>query len=128
MTLKKLSPDLIVDAIEPCLALWDGLGFARSFEMPEGERLGFVILTKDNIEVMYQTRASIGGDIPALAGQAFQASLYIEADDLDAVERALGDAPRVIPRRTTEYGMEEVWVRDAAGNAVGFARPTGAGT
>ena len=126
--MKKLSPVLIVDAIEPCLPLWDALGFARSFEMPDGDTIGFVILTKDNVEVMYQTRASVGTDLPALASQMFQASLYIETDDLDAVEKAAANAPRVIPRRTTEYGMEEVWIRDGAGNVIGFARPTGTGS
>ncbi len=63
---RKLSPVLIVDAIEPCLACWtDRLGFATLVEVPEGSRLGFVILAKDGVEVMYQSRDSVRSDVPA---------------------------------------------------------------
>jgi hypothetical protein len=54
--IKKLTPVLMVDAIEPCLPLWvDRLGWNKTVEVPEGDRLGFVILEKDGAEVMYQT-------------------------------------------------------------------------
>lgn len=125
--MKKLSPVLVVDAIEPCLPFWEALGFTRSFEMAEGAGIGFVMLSKDEVTVMYQTRASVKADIAPLAGERFLADLYIEVDDLDAIERALPKAPRVIPRRTTDYGAEEVWLRDPAGNVVGFSRSTGGG-
>jgi hypothetical protein len=127
MTMQKLAPVLVVDAIEPCLPFWEALGFTRAVEAPEGDGLGFVILAKDDVTVMYQSRSSVKGDIPALAGERFLADLYIEVDDLDAIERALPKASRVIPRRTTDYGAEEVWLRDPAGNVVGFSRSTGGG-
>ena len=31
-TLKKLTPLMMVDAIEPCLGFWERLGFARTVE------------------------------------------------------------------------------------------------
>jgi uncharacterized glyoxalase superfamily protein PhnB len=120
--MKKLTPVLMVDDIEPVLPFWKRLAFQVTTEVPEGERLGFVILAKDGVEVMYQTRASIGNDIPALAerptGAAF---LFIEVDDVAAVEKAIATAP-LMPRRTTFYGADELIVEDPAGNAVTFAQ------
>ena len=58
-TMKKLTPVIMVDAIEPCIPFWERLGFAKTAEVPEGDRLGFVILVKDSVEVMYQTHESV---------------------------------------------------------------------
>lgn len=126
ITLTKLSPVLIVDAIEPCLPFWlERLGFAKTTEVPEGNRLGFVILTKDKIEVMYQSRESVGKDVPALAGTpAGGTMLYIEVGDVGAVERALAGLEMVVPRRQTFYGSDEIGVREPGGNMVMFAQPS----
>ena len=128
-TVRRLSPVLLVDAIEPCLAFWtDRLGFARTAEVPHGDALGFVILEKDGIEIMYQTRASAAEDIPALAGAAGGPAggpaLFIEVSDVAAAERALDGADIVVPRRTTFYGMDEVGAREPGGTVVVFAQKT----
>ena len=71
---------------------------------------------------MLQTRANLAHDIPAFAEQPFgPAVVYLEVDDLDAIERSLGDAPRVVPRRKTSYGADEIWVREPGGHIVGLA-------
>src|ERR1700693_6367430 len=62
--IKKLTPVLMVDAIEPVLPLWDALGCTRAAEVPHGDRLGFVILQTDAVEVMYQTFDSVRADEP----------------------------------------------------------------
>lgn len=122
----KLTPVLIVDAIEPCLAFWvDRLGFAATVTVPHGDRLGFVILVKDGAEVMYQTRASVADDAPATLDPngGHSAGLFVEVPDLDAVSRALDGVPLIIPRRTTFYGMDEIGVRAPGGHVVVFAQP-----
>jgi uncharacterized glyoxalase superfamily protein PhnB len=129
--MRKLSPLLTVEAIEPCLSFWvERLGFAKTVEVPEGSSLGFVILAKDGVEIMYQSRASVEKDIPALARGASKAlpamGLFIEVSDVDEVERALAGIDPVIPRRRTFYGMDEVVVRDPGGYVVVFAQPVGA--
>jgi uncharacterized glyoxalase superfamily protein PhnB len=128
--MRKLSPLLTVDAVEPCLPFWvDRLGFAKTVEVPDGNSLGFAILAKDGVEIMYQSRASVEKDIPPLAKSASAAlpamGLFIEVSDIDAVERALEGIAHVIPRRRTFYGMEEIVVRDPGGYVVVFAQPTG---
>lgn len=121
--MKKLSPVLIVEAIEPCLGFWTKLGFAVVVEVPDGDRLGFVLLTSGSVEVMYQTRQSIAKDLPALSGIPVGATtLYLEVDDLDTVEPQLDGAPVVHARRKTFYGATEIAVREPAGNAVIFSQ------
>jgi uncharacterized glyoxalase superfamily protein PhnB len=122
--MKKLTPVLYVEEIEPVLAFWvDRLGFEKTTEVPEGDRLGFVILRRGDVEVMYQTRASVQADVPELAETPMRGSLlFMEVEDLDEVDRALQGIEPVVPRRTTFYGADELIVREPAGNVVTFAR------
>ena len=121
-TLKKITPVLMVEAIEPCLLFWDKLGFTKVVEVPHGEVLGFVILVKDGVELMYQTRASVEDDVATVAASPMGGTmLFIEVDDLAAVITEVGGAPVTFPRRTTFYGMDEVGVREPGGNPVTFA-------
>jgi hypothetical protein len=125
MIMKKITPVLMVDAIEPCLAFWERLGFENVAQVPHGDRLGFVILVKNEVELMYQSRASVAEDVPGLAVAPMGGSmLFIEVNELDAAIALLGDAPVTFPRRTTFYGMDEIGVREPGGNAVTFAEKT----
>lgn len=121
--MKRLTPVLPVERIEPVLDFWEArLGFERTTEVPEGDRLGFVILEREGVQVMYQTYASIANDVPELAGTPPGGTLlFIEVDDLDAVEAALEGIEPVHPRRTTFYGADELIVREPGGHVVTFA-------
>jgi uncharacterized glyoxalase superfamily protein PhnB len=120
--MKKLTPNLIVDSIEASLPFWvDRLGFTRQTEVPEGDRLGFVILTRGPVELMLQSRASVQKDVAPLADGPYRSALYLEVDDLAPIRAALAGWPLVVPERTTFYGARELIVRDPAGNAVSFA-------
>lgn len=121
--IKKLTPLLYVEEIEPCLSFWEKVGFQKTVEVPHGDKLGFVILVNGDIELMYQTRASVSEDIPPLGQSPMRGSfLFIEVADLDAVERALGAIEPVVPRRKTFYGADELIVKEPAGNTVTFAQ------
>ncbi len=125
-TVKKLTPVLMVDAIEPCLELWVArLGWTKTAEVPEGDRLGFVILARDGVEVMYQTWESVEKDVGHAhpRAQGTSVGLFIEVSDLDDVERRLDGVTIVVPRRRTFYGMDEVGVAEAGGHTVVFAQP-----
>ena len=66
--MNKLTPNLIVEGIEACLPFWtERLGFERTVEVPQGERLGFVILKRGPVEVMLQSRASLATDVAPIA-------------------------------------------------------------
>jgi hypothetical protein len=122
--MKKLTPVLLVEHIEPVLSFWtERLGFTQTATVPHGDAVGFVILQRDNVEIMYQTRASVGDDIPALAAQPLGGTiLFIEVGDLDAVQQALDGLVPIIPRRRTAYGADELIVREPGGNVVIFAQ------
>ena len=122
--MKKITPVLMVEEIEPVLPFWVGLlGFEKTVEVPHGERLGFVILVKDGLEIMYQSVASVRDDVPEMAAVAPATSfLFIEVEDLNAVAAALEGVTPVVPRRTTFYGADELIVREPGGNVVTFAQ------
>jgi uncharacterized glyoxalase superfamily protein PhnB len=122
--MKKLTPVLYVEEIEPVLPFWiDRLGFTKTIEVPQGDRLGFVALEHGSVEIMYQTRTSVENDVPELASSPLGGSfLFIEVEDLDAIERALSGIEPVVPRRTTFYGADELIVREPGGHVVTFAQ------
>lgn len=123
MKVTRLAPVLVVEAIEPVLPFWERVGFAKTAEVPHDGALGFVILERDGIQVMYQTRASVAADVSAFSDiQAQQNYLFIEVDNLDEFVAALAGVAPVIPRRKTFYGSEEYIVRDGVGNTITFAQ------
>jgi uncharacterized glyoxalase superfamily protein PhnB len=126
-TMKKLTPVIMVDAIESCLPFWERLGFTKTAEVPEGDRLGFVILQKDGVEIMYQTHESVEKDAAGLVPRAHGtgAALFIEVSDVSNIQRALDGLEIVVPRRQTFYGMDEIGVREPGGHVVMFAQPIG---
>ncbi len=124
MRIRKLLPILLVERIEPCLPFWiERLGFRATVQVPDGDRLGFLILEKDGAEIMYEAERSARRDpfapaeFPPLGGSV----LFLQVDDLDAVERALTGVEVVSPRHATAYGAQELAVREPAGNIVVFA-------
>ena len=125
---KKLTPVLFVEEIEPCLPLWvDRLGWTQNVGLPEGDKLGFVILTKDGVELMYQSWESVEKDLGKRhkRPQAASMGLFIEVSDLDDIVKRLDGLPISLERRTTFYGMDEIGVTEAGGHLVIFAQPTG---
>lgn len=121
--MKKITPILVVEAIEPTLPFWvDALGFEKTVEVPHGDALGFAILQKDGHEVMLQTAASVEDDVPAALPPLRGSILFIEVDDLSTWERAVEGYEIVVPRRSTFYGADEIFVREPGGNVIGFAQ------
>jgi uncharacterized glyoxalase superfamily protein PhnB len=125
MNVKRITPILLVDEVEPCASFWtERLGFQKTAEVPDGEKIAFVSLRKGGAEIMYQTYASVEKDHPhpemlARRGPTF---LYIEVDDLAAAMAATAGAEVAMPERTTFYGSREFGVKDPAGHFVTFAQ------
>ena len=64
--LERLTPVLIVDAVEPCVRFWaDRLGFTIENEVPGPDgTLVFASVKRGDVEIMYQTRASVLAEAP----------------------------------------------------------------
>ncbi len=122
--MKKLTPILIVDEIEPCLPLWDELGFERTLPVPSPsnpDKLAFIAVRHGDLEIMYQSREGLEADIPQAASESFRAPLYIEVEDLAAIEPILAKHPPFFPKRETFYGATEIGIKDHGGHLLTFA-------
>jgi uncharacterized glyoxalase superfamily protein PhnB len=126
LMVKMISAVLFVEEIEPCTKFWvERLGFEKTVEVPEGDKLGFVILQQGNVEVMYQSFDSAEKDVPAIAKEIRKGPtfLYIEVEHLEPIIEKLKGASVYMPVRTAFYGMKEIGVRDPAGHCIVFAAP-----
>jgi uncharacterized glyoxalase superfamily protein PhnB len=125
MTVKKITPVLLVDEVEPCVRFWkERLGFEVAIEVPEGDKIGFVSLQKGGVELMYQSYASVekDGSFSARRYAKGPSFLYIEVDSLDEVIASTKGAKVVMPERKTFYGAREIGVEDPAGHSLTFAQ------
>ena len=121
----KLTPVLIVGEIEKSLPFWlDRMGFQKTGEVPEGDKLGFVMMARDGVELMFQSLESVQKDIAAFVPEGPSAkgtALYIEVDDFADVKRRLEGYPIVMPERVAFYGMREIGLSEPNGHTVIFA-------
>ncbi len=54
MKFRKSTAVLFVEEAEPCIAFWvERFGFTKTMDVPEGDKIGFAILAKDEVELMY---------------------------------------------------------------------------
>ena len=122
---KKITAILFAREIEPCISFWtEKLGFNKIVEVPEGETIGFVLLEKDGVELMYQSYASVEKDSPETAAVARKGAtfLYVEVGDLEEALSATKGAEVVMPVRSTFYGAKEFGIKDPMGHYIIFAQ------
>jgi hypothetical protein len=124
----KITAVLVVEEIEKSLRFWvDRMGYQKTVEVPEGDKLGFVILANNGAELMMQTISSVRKDEPKFAPSAVVTKgcgLFIEVDDFADVKRRLEGYPIVMQERVTFYGMKEIGVSEPNGHTVVFAAKT----
>ncbi|HEU4413828.1 MAG TPA: VOC family protein [Candidatus Angelobacter sp.] len=124
-TIKRITPILFAQEIEPCISFWtERMGFANVVEVPEGDSVGFVLLQKDGVELMYQSYASVEKDNAATAQAARKgpAFLYIEVENLETALAATNGAEIAMPVRSTFYGSKEFGIKDPVGHYIIFAQ------
>ena len=127
---KKITALLFAQEIEACLEFWtERMGFQKTVEVPEGDKLAFAILEKNGMELMYQSFASVEKDNAATAAAARKGPsfLYIEVADLNDALEATKGAELTMPVRTTFYNSKEFGIQDPAGHYFIFAQQ-GAGS
>jgi uncharacterized glyoxalase superfamily protein PhnB len=125
MNVKKITPVLFAESIELCVQFWiERLGFAKTVEVPDGNRLAFAILQKGSVELMYQSYASADKDVGPIAQAVRQGPtfVYVEVENVDEIIAAVRGAEVVIPLRTTFYGAKEIGIKDPAGHFLTFAQ------
>lgn len=123
--LAKLTPLLLVDAIESQIPTYELLGYEITVRVPDTGPLGFVILHGTAGELMLQTRDSLREDLPAVAEKEPSHLLYGEVPSLANAERSLSTARVLVPRRKTFYGADEIWFELEGGFILGLAEHAG---
>lgn len=121
---ESLAPVIYAERIEPCLPFWtERLGFEVLDRVNYGEGLGFVILQRGDVTVMYQSFASAEEDTPGVAapGRPPGTALFLTVRDFDALLSALEGVEVVVAERRTDYAEREIFVRAPCGTVVGFA-------
>jgi catechol 2,3-dioxygenase-like lactoylglutathione lyase family enzyme len=129
--IRSLSPLLTVARIEACLDFWTG---ALGFEVidtvgedpeasPRGQPLGFAMLKSGDVVVMLQSGASLDTDLPGLSAEVVPSTaiLFLRVASLEPYLPRLEGVEIVHERRTTFYGMDEIFVRGPCGTIVGLA-------
>ncbi len=125
MNVKKITPVLFVEDIEPCVKFWvERFGFQKTIEVPDGNKLAFAMLQKGNVELMYQSYASADKDVGTKISEVVRKGptfLYVEVDNLEETINAVKGTEVVMPKRKTFYGSTEIGIKDPAGHHVTFA-------
>lgn len=122
---KKITTILFAEEIEPGVKFWtERLGFNKTIEVPDGDKLAFVLLEKGGLELMYQTYATADRDDPAV-GQLVRKGptfLYVEVEDIKQALAAMQGVDVVVAMHDTFYGAREFSVKDPAGHLITFAQ------
>ncbi len=117
----KCTSVLVVNKVGPCVEFWvSRFGFEKVAEVPHESSTGFAMLVKGPVELMYQSLESAQADLKSV--ELSRSALYFDVDDIDATIESLKGVETVVSKRETSYGATEYWVREPAGNLVGFAQ------
>ena len=135
--MNKISPNLMVDDIKETVKFYkDVLGFELVMAVPSEQQqvmtelqeqidYDYALVKKGNVEIMFQERNSLVGDIPgfsssmALGGSM---TLYFETDSIDSYFSKIKDKVSVVkgPLKTW-YGRNEFYISDNNGYILGFS-------
>lgn len=124
MKINRACAVLFAERIEPTRDWFMKLGFSVFVDIPEDDHLGFVLLEKDGVQVMVETRAN-KREPDALRMRMKDnrnTVLFVEVADLDAVIGKLEGSTVLVPRHKTFYGSEEQSYLEPGGNIVTFAK------
>ena len=124
MKISSATAVLFVDRVEPTRDFFKRLGFEVAFEVPEADRLGFAMVTKDGTNVMVETRGNANepAALQALSKESRRAAIFVEVDDLDAVIATLEGSKVAVERHVTFYKSDELTYEEPGGHLVTFAR------
>src|SRR5258708_2043171 len=119
MNVKRITPVLLVKEIEPVVPFWvDRLGFVKTVEVPDGNKLGFAAFQKGAAEVMYQTYASVEKDAPKEVSEtARKGPTYLHGS------RQPGRCARRHERRENRHARSNRLLRHARIQRAGSRRP-----
>lgn len=127
VTVKKLTPNIMVEHVNNTVAFYrDTLGFELVTSVPAEGTFDWAMLKNGAIEIMFQSRASLSGELPRFAGKAIGGTLtlYIDVADIKSLYANLENKVKLIHgMATTFYGAQEFTIEDCNGYILTFAEP-----
>ena len=115
---------MVEDVARTLVFYRETLGFEVLTTLPEQEPFAFAIVKRDGVELMFQSRASLSDNVPALSGAPIGASqtFYIEVTGIkDLYERLRDRVEIVVDFHDTFYGTQEFYFRDINGYILSFS-------
>ena len=126
MKTKKTDPNLMVEDVNQTVDFYKNmLGFDVLATVPETGQFNWAMLKQGNVEMQFQTRASLSEEIPAFKDRAIGGALtlYIDVEDVTALHNALKDKVAIVQAmHTTFYGTQEFAIEDCNGFVLSFSQ------
>jgi uncharacterized glyoxalase superfamily protein PhnB len=123
--LKKLTPNLMVENVNRTIEFYTGvLGVELLTTVPEEGQFDWAMMRRDTVEIMFQARSSLGGEIPMRVDVPIGGSLtfYTEVTGLKELYDQLKDQVEIVQDlHTTFYGTQEFAFRDSNGYLLAFS-------
>ena len=125
-TLKKLTPNLMVEDVNQTVDFYKNvLGFDVLATVPETGQFNWAMLKQGNVEMQFQTRASLSEEIPAFKDRAIGGALtlYIDVENVTELHATLQDRVTIVQNmHTTFYGTQEFAIEDCNGFVLSFSQ------
>lgn len=125
MAFRKLTPNIMVDDINKSIAFYRNvLDFELVMSVPEKGDFEWAMMRNGETEIMFQTRANLSKEIPALKDKPVGGALsfYIDVDKINKLYGQLKDKITVVQDiHTTFYGAVEFTIEDCNGYLLTFA-------
>lgn len=126
MKLGNLVPNVMVEDVNQTIEFYkETLDFEVLATAPETGQFDWAMLGNGETRLMFQSRTSLGGEIPTLAGRPIGASMtfYIQTDSIQVLHDKLqGKVEFVQELHTTFYGAQEFAVLDCNGYILAFSQ------
>ena len=125
LTMKKLTPNMMVENVNQTVDFYrDVLGFNLVLTVPDSGQFDFALVKHDEVEVMFQSLASLTDEVPVLKEKPAGAGLmfFIDVDDVEALyEQVRSQVTIVKGLNDTFYGTREFVMQDCNGFILTFA-------
>jgi uncharacterized glyoxalase superfamily protein PhnB len=123
MKIKSLTPELLVENVQVTIEFYEKiLGFKIKLSVPQ-EKPFFVVMIKDDIEIMLYARQNFEDEIDELkflkTGGTFM--IYFKVLDIEEFYKTIKEKAEIIQKlHDTEYGSKEFIIKDNNGYFLGF--------
>lgn len=125
MKMKKLTPNLMVQNVNHTIRFYEEiLGFEFVMSKPEEGQFNWAMMKFGDVEIMFQTRASLAEEIPDFKELKIGGSLtfFIEVEGIKEFYAKIKQKATIAQDlHTTFYGMQEFAIKDLDGYILTFA-------